>query len=55
MGTGIWLVYILCILAALLCVGYGIVNWNKGDETPDEVLEDKSWANEEKKIEKEFE
>ena len=25
----IWGVYILCILSALLCVGYGLVNWNK--------------------------
>lgn len=28
----IWGSYILCILATLLCVVYGILNWNKGDE-----------------------
>lgn len=28
----IWGSYILCILATLLCVVYGIFNWNKGDE-----------------------
>ena len=24
----IWLVYLLCILSAALCVVYGIINWN---------------------------
>ena len=27
----IWSVYLGIILSTLLCVGYGIVNWNKGD------------------------
>ena len=27
----IWGVYVGIILSALLCVVYGIVNWNKGD------------------------
>ena len=26
------LVYVLCILSAALCVGYGVIMWNKGDE-----------------------
>lgn len=25
----IWGVYLLCILSAIFCVGYGIANWNK--------------------------
>ena len=33
--AGIWLAYILCIASAILCVVYGIVNWNKGDEAND--------------------
>lgn len=28
----IWGVYVLIIFFALLCIVYGIVNWNKGDE-----------------------
>ena len=24
--------YILCILSALLCAIYGLINWNKGDD-----------------------
>lgn len=27
----IWGVFILIILSTLLCIVYGIVNWNKGD------------------------
>lgn len=32
----IWGGYLLCILATLLCVVYGILNWNKGGEDEDE-------------------
>ena len=40
------LAYVLCVLSALLCVVYGAINWNKGDEpVTDEDLE---WAREEK-------
>ncbi len=28
----IWGVYILIILSALLCVVYGAINWNKGED-----------------------
>jgi hypothetical protein len=28
----VWGGYIACILVALLCVVYGVINWNKGDE-----------------------
>ena len=27
------LAYILCIASTLLCVVYGVINWNKGDKT----------------------
>jgi len=27
----IWGVYLVIILSTLLCIVYGIVNWNKGD------------------------
>jgi len=27
----IWVVYVLCVLSALLCVVYGAVNWNKNE------------------------
>ena len=33
------LAYLLCILSTILCVVYGIINWNKGHD--DEVQESK--------------
>jgi hypothetical protein len=44
-------VYLLCIGSSLLCVIYGALNWNRGDEEiePDDV----KWAAEEKKVEEE--
>lgn len=46
------LAYLLCIASALLCVVYGILNWNKGEAQvePDDV----KWAAEEKKVEEEL-
>jgi hypothetical protein len=38
--------YLLSIAASLLCVVYGVVNWNKGDEPV--KPEDVKWAKEEK-------
>ena len=49
----IWMAYVLCIISALICVVYGALNWNKGELDASE--EDKNWAIEEEKIEKEFE
>ena len=44
--------YLLCIASAALCVIYGIINWNKGDEPIEK--EDVTWIAEEKKIEEEL-
>ncbi len=48
----VWLAYLLCILSALFCVVYGVINWNKGDE--DVVPEDLEWMKEEKEVEEEL-
>ena len=48
--------YVLCIASAALCVVYGIINWNRGDdsaETADRAA-DAQWAAEEKKLEEEL-
>ena len=45
--------FILCILSSLLCVVYGIVNWNKGGNEQ-EKEEDRQWAKEEEKIKEEL-
>jgi len=44
--------YLLCIGSAALCVIYGAINWNRGEEPvePDDVR----WAEEEKKVEEEL-
>lgn len=40
----IWGVYLLSFLSALLCVAYGLANWNRGQETEaEEIREGASW------------
>lgn len=46
------LAYLLCVLSSLLCVVYGIVNWNKGAGSP--AKDDEAWAAEEDKLEQEL-
>lgn len=43
------LVYALCIASSLLCVVYGVINWNRGREELRE--EDVRWAKKEKQVE----
>ncbi len=44
--------YIGCILAMLLCVGYGVLNWNKGgDNEGEQISEEISWHEKEKDME----
>ena len=46
------LAYILCILSTLLCLVYGIINWNRGDDSVKD--EDFRWAKGEEKVEEEL-
>ena len=44
-------VYLLCIFSALLCVFYGIVNWNRGGEQESlEIKEEAAWENGEEEM-----
>jgi len=44
-------VYVLCILSALLCIGYGIFKWNKDqDPSPQEVAKEIDWEKKELEI-----
>jgi|WetSurMetagenome_2_1015567.scaffolds.fasta_scaffold175890_2 hypothetical protein len=45
------LAYVLCLASTLLCLGYGILNWNKGDDAV--KPEDVKWSAEEKEAENE--
>jgi hypothetical protein len=46
------LAYVLCIASTLLCVIYGLINWNRGEEESES--EDIQWAQEEKRVEDEL-
>ena len=47
----IWGVYLLSIFSALLCVIYGIVNWNKeGELEALEVKEEAAWETSEEEM-----
>ncbi len=46
--------YILSILSALLCVGWGIINWNKDDSVNEPEDEVRHWAEEEDRVEDEL-
>ena len=45
----VWLAYALCIASTLLCVAYGLICWNRGDDPTES--EDIRWAQEENKVE----
>ncbi len=48
----VWGAYLLCIASAMFCVVYGLLNWNKGDETVH--AEDKKWVESEKTVEEQM-
>lgn len=51
-GFGVWTAYLLCILSTLLCVVYGIVNWNKPKEgeSTREIDEEMKWEKKDEEI-----
>lgn len=47
----IWSVFLLCLGSALLCVIYGLINWNKGAESENfDIAEESAWEEKEKDI-----
>jgi hypothetical protein len=50
--TYIWLAYVLAILSAILCVTYGAINWNRGDEAVEPA--DIHWAAEQDKADQDL-
>ncbi len=52
---GIILAYVLCVLSTLLCVVYGIVNWNKGGEDESvQITEESEWESKQNIIDEEL-
>lgn len=48
----VWGAYVGSILVTLLCVVYGIINWNKGgDDEEEEIKEEVDWHKKEKEME----
>ena len=50
----VWLAYALSILSAVLCVAWGVFNWNKDDSVREPEEEVRQWAAEENKVEDEL-
>jgi hypothetical protein len=49
----IWGVYLLCILSALLCLVYGIINWNReGELEAGEIRVRAAWEEKEEEMQK---
>ncbi len=46
-ALGFWLM----VLSSILCVVYGIINWNKGGVTEEELKEEQEWAKAEEEVE----
>ncbi len=53
-GVAVPMGFILCILSTLLCVVYGIMNWNKGYIQEEELKLEEVWKDEEKEMKKLF-
>jgi len=49
LGTWVGLAYVLCIVSALMCIVYGLVNWNRGEEPLSR--EDVEWEKSEEEAE----
>ncbi|MCD6303616.1 MAG: hypothetical protein J7M21_01485 [Planctomycetes bacterium] len=48
----VWIAYVLCIASAVLCVVYGAICWNRGNEPTDQ--QDVQWVEHEQKVEEEL-
>lgn len=49
-GIAVPLGVILTILSTLLCIIYGVLNWNLGHVTEKELAQESVWAKEEEKV-----
>jgi hypothetical protein len=43
--------FILSLLSAGGCVLYGLINWNRGELTPEEALQQQGWEQAEQQVE----
>ena len=50
----VWLAFVLSILSSLLCLGWGVMHWNKDDAVSEPESQVRHWAEEEDKVEEEL-
>lgn len=50
-GVAVPLGFILTILSTILCIIYGVINWNRGYITEEEMAQERIWKEEAKKVE----
>ncbi|EAT16585.1 symporter small accessory protein [Desulfuromonas acetoxidans] len=53
-GTLVPLGMILTLLSTVLCIIYGLLNWNKGYITDEELSQEQQWNEEEKHVEEQL-
>jgi len=50
----VWSAYLLSVLSAAICLGYGIWRWNWNPPAEEPLEEVKRWSEEEDKVEQEL-
>lgn len=50
-GIAVPLGFILTIFSALLCIAYGVINWNKGALSEEEIAQEQAWTAEKENLE----
>lgn len=50
-GIAVPLGFILTIASTIMCIVYGILNWNKGYVSDEEIYLEQKWKIEEQKVE----
>jgi hypothetical protein len=53
-NPGIYLAYLMVFLCTAFAILFGIINWNKGKITPEELKDDLEWEEKEEKFKKEI-
>ena len=53
-GIAVPLGFFLTLLSTLLCIIYGLKNWNKGYITEEELIQERIWQEEKRKVEEQL-
>ena len=49
-GVAVPLGLVLTLLSTLICIIYGVINWNRGYVTEEELQQEQSWKAEDAKV-----